>query len=120
MLNTNDETYVLSSIHCSYYAVLQCMKYSLTIAKQDPMNYSEQENKSKNQRVGTHEFVINEIANRIMSVRERFKFTSEVRDLKQKRVDSDYSTTKFTIESGLEIKQQADHLISQLKRFFPS
>lgn len=45
-------------------------------------------------------------------------FTHDVRDLKKDRIDADYSEREFSLDESLECKEQANRLISILKRYF--
>ena len=97
-----------ASIHCSYYAVLQYMKYILAHTD-NPITYEEQTQQTKCQ--SSHEYVIFEI-------KERFSDFKDVRDLKKDRVDADYSEREFSLDESLECRDQANRLISKLKRYF--
>lgn len=103
-----------SSIHCSYYAVLQYMKYMLANTDRSPLTYEEQKVTNK----GSHEFILEEIASRINSQTNRRAFTQQVRALKKLRVDADYTERNFTENESLEAKEQADSAISKLKQYF--
>ena len=52
-----------TSIHCSYYAVFQYMKYLLAEKVNNPITYEEQ----NNQKGDSHKFILTEIKNRIES-----------------------------------------------------
>lgn len=104
-----------SSIHCSYYAVLQYMKYILANTDKTPLTYEKQE---EGKGRSSHEFILREIANRIITPTNSRDFTQQVRALKKLRVDADYTERDFTEVESLDVKQKADNLISKLKRYF--
>ncbi|MBW4722847.1 hypothetical protein [Prevotella melaninogenica] len=103
------------SIHCSYYAVLQYMKYILAHTD-DPISYHEQTQQTKHQ--SSHEYVIIEIKQRISHPRDARDFVQDVRDLKKDRVEADYSERQFSLDESLTCRDQANRLISKLKRYF--
>lgn len=104
-----------ASIHCSYYAVLQYMKYILAHTD-NPISYHEQTQQTKCQ--SSHEYVISEIKQRVSDPKKARDFTHDVRDLKKNRVDADYSERQFSLDESLECKEQANRLISKLKCYF--
>lgn len=104
-----------ASIHCSYYAVLQYMKYILAHTD-NPITYEEQTQQTKCQ--SSHEYVIFEIKERFSDPNKARDFVHAVRDLKRDRVDADYSEREFSLDESLECRDQANRLISKLKRYF--
>lgn len=103
-----------SSIHCSYYAVLQYMKYALATCKTNPLSYEKQSEK----KIGSsHEFILNEVKNRIDNIRNAKKFAETVRNLKKLRVEADYTQRNFSEEESLDCKEQAEGAINKLKQY---
>jgi len=104
-----------SSIHHSYYAVFQYMKYMLAHTSNRPIPYDKQVLDGDN---ASHESILLEIQTRINDYRKATTFVRSVRDLKQKRKSADYETTVFTDDEGFRCKSQAEGLISNLKTYF--
>ena len=103
-----------SSIHCSYYAVFQYMKYMLAHIKNDPISYEKQDN----QRQDSHEYIIENIKNKIIKPANAKDFKEGISSLKRYRKIADYTTTNFSMEESLEQKQNAENLIAKLKTYF--
>ena len=117
MLSSSDKKLYTSSIHCFYYAVLQCMKYRLAHLEDNSISYTEQEERAELGN-GSHEFVINEIASRMNADYKNLRnFKEDIRELKKKRVQADYSERMFTQEESLECREQAERLITNINRF---
>ena len=118
LINKQEENSCTASIHCSYYAVLQYMKYTLAHTDKKPLAYEEQDEQSKGK--SSHEYIIVQIKQRIDRHRPKAvqEFAQTVRELKDMRIDADYSSRQFTVEESLECKQQAEGLIAKLKTYF--
>ena len=116
LIDKEEEGYYTASIHCTYYAVFQYIKYVLANTDTESLSYEEQTAQAKGK--SSHDFVINQICKRIGSTKKARKFRLLVRDLKQERVDADYSTRQFTLEESLACKRQAEELIAKLKMYF--
>lgn len=118
LINKQEENSCTASIHCSYYAVLQYMKYILAHTDKEPLSYEEQDEQSKEK--SSHEYIIVQIKQRIDRHRPKAaqEFAQTVRELKDMRIDADYSSRQFTVEESLECKQQAEGLIAKLKTYF--
>ena len=116
LINKKEPCFYTASIHCSYYAVFQYMKYMLAHIENDPISYNQQKNESQDQ--GSHDYLIDQIKHRIRKPIDARDFAQDVRALKKERVDADYETRVFDLEESLECKQQAEGLISKLKRYF--
>lgn len=104
-----------SSIHCSYYAVLQYMKYELATCKENPLPYDKQ-NERRNG--NSHEFVIREIKQRICKPQDARIFIETVRKLKRNRIEADYTQRKITETESLDCKKQAENTIRKLDKYF--
>ena len=111
LLNNNKST---PSVHCSYYAVFQYMKYMLSQTTDRPIPYENQQSDN----LGVHDFVIGEIKNRINNRALKRQFCDGIRELKQARVQADYLEKEFSLEEGLRCKQNAEGLITNLKTDF--
>ena len=103
-----------TSIHCSYYAVFQYMKYLLAEKVINPISYEDQ-NKQKGD---SHKFILTEIKNRIGSSDTARKIRDRILNLQQHRVDADYKPKIFTQAEALTCKSEADAIIKNLKTLF--
>jgi len=110
----NNKQYT-SSVHCSYYAVLQYMKYMLCTTDKNPIPLSVQ---NSNNNISSHEYIIQEVAIRINDNQQGRKFAQKVRDLKKERVQADYFETAFSDTESLDCIDKAKGLITNLKTFF--
>lgn len=98
---------------------LQYMKYVLAEKSETPIPYSEQNNAARKDGVnGSHNYLLTEVANKITDYRKVKNFKESFRDLKDARVKADYSITLFSVEEGVEYKEKACRLISNLNTFF--
>jgi len=126
LIDKEEEGYYTASIHCSYYAVFQYIKYVLANTDTEPLSYEEQTAQAKGKKGGSHDFVIKQIRQRIKQRINNLEadpdaaleFTQDVRDLKQERIDADYTTRQFTLEQCLACKQKVEELIAKLKMYF--
>lgn len=116
LINSKEEQYCTASIHCSYYAVFQYMKYMLAHMDENPISYKTQSKKTKGK--GSHEYIIGQIQQRIPEQYDKRDFAQDIRVLKNDRVAADYKTRLFDIEESLECNQRADILITKLKTYF--
>ena len=116
LINSKEGQYCTASIHCSYYAVFQYMKYMLAHTDKNPISYTLQYDKTKGK--DSHEYIIEQIKLRIPKPYEARDFAQDFRVLKNDRVAADYDTRQFDIEESLECKQRADRLITKLKTYF--
>ena len=91
------------------------MRYKLANAVDHPMTYAQQ-NVLMNSR-SSHEALLIEIKGRIANPANKRQFGQDFKDLKDKRVEADYSRHVFTDIESLDCKQQADRLISNLNNY---
>lgn len=103
-----------TSVHCSYYAVFQYMKYLLAEKAVIPISYEEQDAQDED----SHKYVINEIKNRINDINTARSIRDRILNLKRRRVEADYKPTIFTQEEALDCKVEADAIIKNLKALF--
>lgn len=115
LLNNGDIFYCNASIHCSYYAVLQYMKYMLAHTSKSPIAYDEQDSSCGND---SHNFILQNVQNRITNLSNSRSFAQKVRDLKNIRIVVDYHIEIVHQESGLECLQKAESCIANLKQYF--
>lgn len=119
LINAESGSYCNMSIHCSYYAVLQLMKYILDAHKDRRISYDEQRKKAESYSGGSHEFVLDEIGSRITcKPADWFTYKSKFRALKKCRVTADYEQYMFTLEESIDCRDMATGLISALRRYF--
>lgn len=121
LIDKAEEGYYTASIHHVYYAVFQFMKYELAHTDVEPLSYEEQTVKAKENRMGSHDFIIKETNRRISRLADpdtAQDFTQYVRELKGDRIDADYRSRQFTLEESLACKRLAEDLITKLKTYF--
>ncbi|WP_459187296.1 HEPN domain-containing protein [Parabacteroides sp. APC149_11_2_Y6] len=104
-----------SSVHCSYYSRLLHMKYILAHHAERPISYDVQNEKRE---TGSHDFILEEINNRIDSHKKAKDIVEFFRYLKSERVDADYRDKLFDAEACLDIKQKAEGLKTKLNDQF--
>lgn len=105
-----------TSVHCSYYAVFQYMKYALSKSTFRPIDYFTQDSHNGE---SSHEYILTEVKNRIQTnPRNLRSFTEGVRNLKQNRVDADYHLRNFSDIEGIECRDNAEKLIKNLNNYF--
>jgi len=110
-----DQRFFTQSVHCSYYAVLQLMRYKLANSQANPMTYEQQDAQMSGR--SSHEALLIEIKSRIANPKNKMRFGQDFEDLKDKRVEADYSQRTFSDIDSLDCKQQADGLISKLNNY---
>lgn len=116
LLNKNTPYCSNASVHCSYYAVFQYMKYMLATTSNNPIGYREQDESYQNQ--SSHEALLSDITSRIRNESKARAFRQKVRDLRNYRVTADYQESEISLEEGLDCKQKAENCISNLKEYF--
>ena len=105
-----------SSVHCSYYAVFQYMKYVLAKTSVNPINLATQDAHKGD---SSHEYILMEIKNRISARPQAIRtFTDTVRILKRDRVDADYHQKEFSDTESITCRDHANTLITNLKTYF--
>ena len=112
------------SVHCSYYSVLQYMKYAVSEAIGVSYELQDREiNALKTQRAsakGTHEYLIMKVGDVIRDI-DRLQFTDftrKVSDLKKFRTKSDYDDVEVSAEQSNKAYGLASELRLQLKNTF--
>lgn len=90
------------------------MKYILAHTD-NPITYEEQTQQTKCQ--SSHEYVIFEIKERFSDFKEARDFVHDVRDLKKIGLML-IILNEFSLDESLECRDQANRLISKLKRYF--
>ena len=111
----NNKQYT-TSVHCSYYAVFQSMKYVLANTSINPIPLATQDSHMGE---SSHEYVLLEIKNRLQSPpRNERRFAETVRFLKKERVDADYKSREFTDEESLDCLDRAKKIVADLKTYF--
>lgn len=107
--------YATQSVHCSYYAVFQYMKYFLAHEPKNPLSYKQQD-ELPCEKKSSHEVILEEVKHRLnLKPSDLKKVTEGIRDLKQARVRADYSVETFSEDEALSRKAQAECLISKLR-----
>lgn len=114
LVNTRETFGYNSSIHCSYYATLQYMKYVLANTNKRCIPYSNQDDYGRD----SHNHILTEIVNRIDNSRNGRFFREDVKLLKSERKDADYTQRDFTQDESLECIKMAKGIISKLNQYF--
>lgn len=111
-----------SSIHCSYYAVFQYMKYALnsfTISlKNSNISYKKQNRMTKSR--NSHIVITDEVVKRIIEVSpiDAHDFSQKIEKLKDHRNTADYQLNILTNKKSKKDLELANCLISTLKSKF--
>jgi hypothetical protein len=90
-----------SSVHCSYYAMLQHLTCKLVTSWN--ISFIELSNKSKASKKNSHQFLINEGLDIVEKKRNSFVrrgLKNDIRDLKQYREESDYHNLQIGESKG--------------------
>lgn len=118
IIDGKDESYCFASVHCSYYAVFQFMKYLLANLKVDPISYEKQAEICSGN--SSHEVIIGKIRDHLpgKNYKKERDLVEAIRVLKKQRGEADYSNAKFTIEQCLDIIGDAKALMSKLQTLF--
>lgn len=106
--------YYNSSIHCSYYALFQYMKYILDHC--GLCTYKSQDKKTKAK--GSHDNILKELNPHIKDIVLRFTVDTSFQCLKKQRAVADYKISPFgEVESQTCLDEVRD-MIEQLKKYF--
>ena len=104
-----------ASIHCSYYAVLQYMKYLLHNLKDMAIDYAHQ----KKDDVGSHDYLYGEILKRFNGTKnEEKKYKEYFRSLRNFRQKADYTLETFSTDECFICYSMAQGLITLLRNNF--
>lgn len=114
LINTRETFGYNSSIHCSYYATLQYMKYVLANTDKRAIPYSSQDVRGQD----SHNHILTEIVNRIDDYRNGRLFREDVRWLKSERKEADYTQRDFNQNESLECIDKAKGIICKLNQYF--
>ncbi len=101
-----------TSVHCSYYAVFQYMKYLLAEKAKSPVSYDIQDSHGED----SHKYILEEVKNRIGSIQNARSIAERVRNLRQQRVLADYKNKRFDQAESLGCKDEADAIIRNLTK----
>lgn len=99
-----------TSIHCSYYAVFQYVKYLLAEKAETRISYDDQNALGES----SHQYILNEIKNRINNVNTARRVRERILSLRQYRIAADYRPKVFTQEEALNCNIEANAVIKQL------
>ena len=104
-----------TSVHCSYYAVFQYMKYLLAEKAESPISYSSQDAHTGED---SHKYILQEIQNRITSRATARNIGERIKNLRHQRVLADYKNYVFNQADSLGCFSEADAIIKNLKTLF--
>lgn len=113
LASSNDSDCWNSSVHCSYYSLLQMMLHLLVDIKNPPLSMDDLIAKGDSH-VRIKEAVVLEIG----SSKERISFITGFDMIKRMRVKADYTAEQFTQERCLEIKEKSESLRNKAKSYF--
>lgn len=111
ILNNNRK--FTSSVHCSYYAILQMMKYVLS-AKCDISYEKQNEMREKDSHIYIRDEVLYQLSN--IKVKTSIKRTFDA--AKALRKKADYLEAKIEDEDSIGLYEEAEALINKLKKEF--
>lgn len=117
LISSADGKHCNTSIHCSYYAVLQYMKFILHNLTTAPISYDMQK---KNGGQSSHDYIYGEIINRLAhcNIADLRNYKNGFISIKKHRTEVDYSTKTFQLEDCLTCKESAERLITFLRSQF--
>jgi len=93
------------------------MKYILNSLSNEKSRITyEQQNENKGN--DSHNYILEEITNRVGNSRDKRYINQEFRALKQERVSSDYEGITIEADRSTDIKQLTESLIYKLKNSF--
>ena len=104
-----------SSVHCSYYSLLQMMIHLLIDVKSPPLDLNDLLKKSHGD---THNRIKEAILMEIESKNEMASFSSGFDFIRRMRVNADYRLEHFKQDTCLEIKQKSDSLRNKAESYF--
>ena len=106
--------YYNSSIHCSYYALFQYMKYILDYC--GLCNYAAQNKKTGAK--GSHDIIWGELNPHINDIVLRFTVDTSFQSLKKQRSVADYKISPVGKVESQKCLNEARDIIEQLKKYF--
>ncbi len=110
--------YTNASVHCYYYSVFQyCMIY-LSDKVSIPIAYNQQERQAKRNKLGPHEFVIQEVSLCFSNPQIGANFSKNMFSLKKIRIQADYKCLKLTNGEANNASILSKELIESLKKEF--
>lgn len=117
LINSEDGKHCNASIHCSYYAVLQYMKFILHNLKTAPISYDMQKEKGGQ---SSHDYIFGEILIRLTrcNITDLRNYKNSFNCIKKYRTEVDYSTKTFQLEDCLTCQENAERLIVFLRSQF--
>lgn len=113
LASSKDEELWNSSIHCSYYSLLQRMLHLLTEVRNPPVDFTSTINSA-----GSHNEIKDRISFEIKTNAERASFNDGFEWLKKARIQADYKAKLFSQDQCLEIKQKAEALNKKVESYF--
>lgn len=114
-----NNSYYAPSVHCSYYSCFQLLKY--TIKTFFGVEYEAIATNSSITGQGTHQYIINYIANELIpltDIKESRRFKRNFIDLKQYRQESDYENVEVDITKGEKALKLAQEIRNYIKSNF--
>ena len=106
--------YYNSSIHCSYYALFQYMKYILD--SRGLCSYAEQTDKTKTP--GSHNNILEELRLHIEDAKLSRNVRNSCRSLKTRRTKADYEIIPMEQDESQICLNDVRNMIAQLNQYF--
>ena len=103
-----------SSIHCSYYALFQYMKYILN--RQGLCSYAVQVQKTK--APGSHNNILKELRGHIKDAALSRKVRDSFRSLKNQRTEADYEINSMGLGESQMCLKEVHNRIAKLNQYF--
>jgi hypothetical protein len=118
--NLKDSKFHASSVHCSYYSLVQ--RCSVIFCKENNKKPNQIIGICKKQKIGVHVFLMEEIMKLLQlkgkSEDEARAFQAKFEDLKKFRNKSDYKDEKIEIYHSSTVLLKSEALIDNLKSIF--
>ncbi len=103
------------SVHCSYYALYQKLKYKYVQKK--GISYEDLDVEiSQDEHRGSHRYIMDEYCNFVVDKRERQILRRDIKDLKNLRVDSDYANMQIDISISNNALNKSKKLLREIDK----
>lgn len=113
LASSKNPDYWTSSVHCSYYSLLQMMIHLLVDVKNPPLSIEDLIKKGD-----SHMRIRDAVIMEIGSKTERTSFMTGFDLVKRMRVKADYTPEQFRQEECLEIKEKSESLRNKAIKYF--
>lgn len=108
------------SIHCSYYAVFQKLKYFYV--KEKKLSYQVLSQKIRIDQRNSHKFIIEEFCAlylvKCKDIYNKRLFFNKIKDLKALREESDYEDVQINFDKSNKALIKSEDIIQSIKQYF--